>query len=608
MGFPHTELWYPPTWPTIPSGWNNPSGFFATSISTFGGAFTAGPLSAPNVLALLAGSGGPSAITYSSIDTNSGNVSVTGAVLCDVAFALRSASIFWRCNSSTLTIGGTDYYEARLDWYAGTLVWYSQLGGTTNAIATVSSITTTANTWYLIGATSVGTSTSITLQRTSDSKYWYSGAWNTAPGNAISGTDGAVTGAGCAGYIGTAGLSSDILFANWTFGPATGGATLNAAVGSYSLTGLAATLLHSPVLHATAGAYAVTGAAAEIFEPYTLSASAGSYSLTGLSAGLYYGHEIAASPGAYAVTGEAASLYSSGFLVATAGSYAISRIPAELLYDRVLDALPGSYVLSGQPAAFEQPYTLTAQAGTYSVTGAAATLAQGYLLSAAEGTYAITGAAATLTVTVPGGGVGPLAYHVYANSGIADPIDYDAPIATTSNTTYTTSPLTVPGTWSFGVRAFNSEGEELNLDLAVTIVLNAAGQDISDVPMPPVMLRALAYAGGTVKVEWIYVTASGPRSPTGFHVYIGTGGTPNYTMPATVTVPGLLGNLTVIPSNVGRTGSFEATLSGLTGGTVYTIGVRAFNGIGEEKNTKTVNVTADAAGPAAVDDLVGVAT
>ena len=53
--------------------------------------------------------------------------------------------------------------------------------------------------------------------------------------------------------------------------------------------------------------------------------------------------------------------------------------------------------------------------------------------------------------------------------------------------------------------------------------------------------------------------------------------------------------------------TFVADLSGLTDGTVYSVGVRAFNASGEEANTTSAGVTADATGPRPVDLLVATA-
>lgn len=201
-------------------------------------------------------------------------------------------------------------------------------------------------------------------------------------------------------------------------------------------------------------------------------------------------------------------------------------------------------------------------------------------------------------------------YHIYTNTGAGDPINYSSPAATVSALTWTSPALSLPGAWSFGVRTFDTVSglEEQNLDFAVTTFLTVAGQDITSVPRPPSGQRALAMTGGAVRVEWVYGQASGPTAPTGFHVYIGTGGRPDYTSPATVTTPGLPGNLTVIPFNLSVAGSFVANIPSLTNGTTYTIGVRAFNATGEETNTNTVAVTADTSGPAPVDSLTGSAT
>ena len=87
--------------------------------------------------------------------------------------------------------------------------------------------------------------------------------------------------------------------------------------------------------------------------------------------------------------------------------------------------------------------------------------------------------------------------------------------------------------------------------------------------------------------------------PTGFHVYIGNRSAPVYGSPAA----------TVLYSSGPGTGAnaFVCNLTGLTGGTTYQIGVRAYNAVAEEPNTSFVSVNADSAGPAPVDSLTGIA-
>ena len=118
-------------------------------------------------------------------------------------------------------------------------------------------------------------------------------------------------------------------------------------------------------------------------------------------------------------------------------------------------------------------------------------------------------------------------YRVYSNTGAGGPINYGSPVATVTNLSYLTSALTYPGTWSFGVRAYDAGSglEEQNVDAVVTIILDAAGNDITNQPSPPTGLRAFALAGGLIRVEWTYPANNRANLPAGFHVYIGTGGT-----------------------------------------------------------------------------------
>jgi hypothetical protein len=204
------------------------------------------------------------------------------------------------------------------------------------------------------------------------------------------------------------------------------------------------------------------------------------------------------------------------------------------------------------------------------------------------------------------GGSSQTEYHIYSNTNgsfptgyaTAGPIDYSTPIATTGLLTWTSSPLAFPGTWRFGVRAFDTLTmlEEENLDAAVTIILDAAGIDITNRPKAPTALRAFPRAGGTIRVEWAYNTINPAPVPTGFHVYKGTTGPPNYGVVAAT-----------VSFQAAVAGAFMVDLPGLVNGTVYTIGVRAFNSTAEEPNTVTVNCTADSTGPTAVVSLTATA-
>ena len=222
--------------------------------------------------------------------------------------------------------------------------------------------------------------------------------------------------------------------------------------------------------------------------------------------------------------------------------------------------------------------------------------------------------------------VGEVQYHVYSNIEGSNPIDYGSPVATVSATTWTTGTLAVPGTWQFGVRAFNGGGEEQNIDCAVTIVIDSNGNDITNIPLAPTGLRAFATSGGEIRVEWWYPATTGSKAPTGFHVYAR-----NVSVPETVSVsPNVAvpnrsifnsGNCMPAPAlspknaspaatvlySTGLFNTFQVNLAGLLDGKKYAVQVRAYNAFGEEQNTTAVAVTADATGPAAVDSLTAIA-
>jgi hypothetical protein len=189
-------------------------------------------------------------------------------------------------------------------------------------------------------------------------------------------------------------------------------------------------------------------------------------------------------------------------------------------------------------------------------------------------------------------------YHVYANTGIGDPIKYASPVATAWGTTWASPPLSGAGTWQYDVRAFDSLTglEEQNID-SVTINVDAGGNDVTNTPASPVSLSVLARAGGSIRVDWAYPRIAAGAAPTGFHVYLGSGGSPDYTHPVATVVAGsaLLGQYTTL-------------LKGLKNGITYKVGVRAFNAVAEEQNTFTTSVVAVSIGPAAVVGLTGVAT
>lgn len=185
-------------------------------------------------------------------------------------------------------------------------------------------------------------------------------------------------------------------------------------------------------------------------------------------------------------------------------------------------------------------------------------------------------------------------YHIYANGG-SGPVDYSTIIATTAALTWTSGALAFPGTWKFGVRAFDTVSglEESNVDAMVKLSLNGSGADISLTPDAPRAVSAHASGAGRIVIDWHYALLDLTRKPVGFHVYQGTGGVVSYASP-----------VATVPYGSG-VNSYTAAVSGLTGGTAYTFGVRAYSATGEETNVITATATASTAATATITGLVG---
>jgi hypothetical protein len=178
------------------------------------------------------------------------------------------------------------------------------------------------------------------------------------------------------------------------------GRALVAAAGSVAITGQAVALRATRVLAAGSGTVAVTGSAAGLAIGRHLSGDAGSYAVTGATAGLVAARQLAAAAGAWAIIGQDADLVveSAGAyeIAAAGGGYTISGGAAGLRAGRRLTAAAEAYATDGSAAALRTARLLAALAGTVALTGQAATLSRGLRVAAAPGIYAVTGSAVAL--------------------------------------------------------------------------------------------------------------------------------------------------------------------------------------------------------------------
>ncbi len=187
-----------------------------------------------------------------------------------------------------------------------------------------------------------------------------------------------------------------------------------------------------------------------------------------------------------------------------------------------------------------------------------------------------------------------IVYDLFAGNATGGSIDYTTVILTTASLSAALPALATGSRTLFGVRARDtvtglSDG---NTDATVLIVVGSDGSDQTSAPRPPVGLRAFAGPGGAATVEWAWPYRGFPP-PTGFHVYLGTP-SPAY---GSIAATALYASTT--PGQV----ACSVTLTGLSDGVAYQIGVRAYNATGEERNTSVASVTGRSAPPPALSSL-----
>jgi hypothetical protein len=186
-----------------------------------------------------------------------------------------------------------------------------------------------------------------------------------------------------------------------------------------------------------------------------------------------------------------------------------------------------------------------------------------------------------------------LRYHIYGNDGADGPVDYTAPIGDTASLSFTVA-VAAPSDTTFSVRTYDDVTgyESAATDARVRVIVDALGADITGRPASPSGLSASPGAGGTADVRWSY-SPTADLAPTSFRVWIVAGAGPiDYTDPPDAITPYLSG-----------TSSYSVTLSGLTDGATYTVGVRAYSAttLLDDGNIATATLVGDTTGPDAPD-------
>jgi hypothetical protein len=172
-------------------------------------------------------------------------------------------------------------------------------------------------------------------------------------------------------------------------------------------------------------------------------------------------------------------------------------------------------------------------------------------------------------------------YNIYSNGGTGGAVDYSAALAGTPSLSFEPGPLTTPGDYTFAVRACDTTTglEDANTDARVHIVLDADGNDVTDLPGPSHAVYPSAGPNGSCRVSWAYQSSSDYGVPDGFQVIVvGNDGAANPTTSATVAYSqGRVGYCCDLP------GPFEFA--------TYTVTVQSFNAVGQEANPQSVTIS-----------------
>ncbi len=167
---------------------------------------------------------------------------------------------------------------------------------------------------------------------------------------------------------------------------------LTADVRSYTLTGIAATMLRALVLAASPLSISLVGNSATLFRNVTISCATGTYEVTGVISDLFRSWLVSAASGSFIATGISAGFTRTYILAAAVGEYLLTGQDAGLQYVNYyyLYATPQSFSLSGQDASLLKGSLLSAGTGTYEITGQSVSLSKNYILAGSTSGIAVT--------------------------------------------------------------------------------------------------------------------------------------------------------------------------------------------------------------------------
>lgn len=175
------------------------------------------------------------------------------------------------------------------------------------------------------------------------------------------------------------------------------GRMISALLGGYNLSGQNASPLAGRALLANPDSYNISGSITSLFANWIISALPASYNLTGMDVNPLAERIINGDPGGYAVTGVEANVLVGRMIEAILGSYTLTGFDAELIYTVVgvsLNAETGSYVMTNFQTGLFADRVLNVENGIYVIGGIDASIIVSRMLTSDPGTYVLSGQAA----------------------------------------------------------------------------------------------------------------------------------------------------------------------------------------------------------------------
>ena len=179
---------------------------------------------------------------------------------------------------------------------------------------------------------------------------------------------------------------------------ASGGTTISAEAGEFTITGADNSLLFNRILPLSPGEFNITGVNSTLLFNRALSLTPGEFNITGVNNSLLFNRLLSLSSGEFTITGVDNSLLFNKALSLTPGEFNITGIDSTLLKNYLIVLETGSFLISGEdstltytPITEGENFFLNCEPGIYALTGYEAALLKHTIFNLDAGEFAITG-------------------------------------------------------------------------------------------------------------------------------------------------------------------------------------------------------------------------